>query len=160
MDTSRKLQASKVISAPPEAIFALLSDPNRHQEIDGAGMISGVEGEAAPIGGIGQVFAMNMSRPGAGDYRIVNTVTAYVPGARIGWAPKLDPTCALAEKLGDIDAGGHTYTYDLREVDGGTQVTQTYEWMSVKDPTFLEMLPVVSQEQLAGTLDRIGAAVS
>jgi hypothetical protein len=160
MDTSRKLQASKVIDAPADVIFALLADPNRHQELDDAGMIRGVEGDAPPIKGIGQIFAMNMNQAAMGDYRMINTVTAYVPDARIGWAPTLDPSCDLAEKLGDMDASGHTYTYDLHEVEGGTEVTQTYEWMSVKDPKFLEMFPVVSQEQLAGTLDRIAAAVA
>jgi uncharacterized protein YndB with AHSA1/START domain len=160
VDTSRKMQVSKVIDAPPDAVFALLADPHRHQELDDAGMIRGVDGDAAPLGGIGQVFAMNMTQPELGDYRMMNTVTAYVPDARIGWAPRLDPTCELAEKLGDMDASGHTYTYDLVEVDGGTEVTQTYEWMSVKDPKFLEMFPVVSQEQLAGSLDRIAAAVT
>jgi len=160
MDTSRKLQASKVIDAPPAAVFALLSDPNRHQEIDGAGMIQGVDGDAPPIKAIGQVFTMKMNQPAMGDYRIVNSVTAFVPDARIGWAPKLDPTCDLAEKLGDMDASGHTYTYDLAEVEGGTEVTQTYEWMSVKDPKFLEMFPMVSQEQLSATLDRIATAVA
>ncbi|MDT7708213.1 MAG: hypothetical protein QOG20_3820 [Pseudonocardiales bacterium] len=160
MDTSRKLQASKVIEAPADVIFALLADPNRHQELDDAGMIRGVAGDAPPIKGIGQIFAMNMNQAAMGDYRMINTVTAYVPDARIGWAPALDPSCDLAEKLGDMDASGHTYTYDLHEVEGGTEVTQTYEWMSVKDPKFLEMFPLVSQEQLAGTLDRIAAAVA
>jgi hypothetical protein len=58
-----------------------------------------------------------------------------------------------------MQVGGHTYTYDLSEGEDGTTVTQTYEWMSVKDPQFLEMLPLVSEEQLAGTLDRIAEAV-
>lgn len=160
MDTSRKLQASKVIDASPEAIFALLSDPNRHKEFDGAGMIQGVEGDATPIKAIGQVFTMNMHQDALGDYRMVNSVTALVPDARIGWAPRMDPTCELAGKLGDMDASGHTFTYDLQEVEGGTEVTQTYEWMSVKDEEFLKMFPLVSEEQLAGSLDRIGSAVS
>ncbi|OJY46823.1 hypothetical protein, partial [Pseudonocardia sp. 73-21] len=113
-----------------------------------------------PIRAIGQVFTMNMHQDALGDYRMVNSVTALVPDARIGWAPKMDPTCELAGKLGDMDASGHTFTYDLREVEGGTEVTQTYEWMSVKDEEFLKMFPLVSEEQLAGTLDRIESAVS
>ena len=39
MDTSKKLQASKVINAPAEDIFALLADPNRHTVLDGADML-------------------------------------------------------------------------------------------------------------------------
>lgn len=160
MDTSRKLQASKVINATPDTVFALLSDPKRHQDIDDAGMVRGVEGDASPLKAIGQVFTMNMNQPALGDYRMVNSVTAFVPDARIGWAPRMDPTCELAGKLGDMDVSGHTYTYDLAEVEGGTEVTQTYEWTSVKDPQFLEMFPLVSQEQLSGTLDRIATAVA
>ena len=160
MDTSKKLQVSKVIDAPAEDIFALLSDPNRHPELDGADMLRGPEGDTPPIAGIGQSFTMNMHASDLGDYRMVNSVTAFVPNARIGWGPRVDPTCELAEKLGDMDASGHTYTYDLHEVEGGTEVTQIYEWMSVKDPQFEAMFPRVSQEQLAGSLDRIAEAVA
>ncbi|MCW0216415.1 MAG: hypothetical protein OJJ54_23955 [Pseudonocardia sp.] len=159
MDTSRKLQVSRVIDAPAADIFAILANPERHAEIDGAGMLRGVEGEAEPIAGIGQVFAMNMHQDAFGDYRMLNSVTAFVPDARIGWSPAIDPGCELAGKLGDMHVGGHTYTYDLAEGDGGTTVTQTYEWMSVKDPEFLKFFPLVSEEQLAGTLDRLAEAV-
>lgn len=160
MDFDKQLQASKVIPAPPEKIFELLADPNRHTDLDGAGMLRGIEGDAAPIKGIGQVFTMNMHQPDLGDYRMVNTVTAFVENSRVGWGPRVDPTSSLAEKLGDMDAGGHTFTYDLAEADGGTEVTVTYEWMSVKDPGFEAFFPVVSQEQLAGSLDELAKAVS
>lgn len=159
MDTDKKLQASRVVAAPADHVFALLSDPHRHSALDGAGMIRGVEGDTPPISGIGQVFTMNMHADDLGDYRMVNSVTAFVPGARVGWAPKVDPTCELAGKLGDMEASGHTFTYDLREVDGGTEVTSTYDWTGVKDPQFEEMFPRVSQEQLAGTLDKLSDAV-
>lgn len=159
MDTSKKIQVSKVIDAPASDIFALLADPNRHSELDGAGMVKGVEGDAQPIVAIGQTFTMNMHQPDLGDYRMINAVTAIVPEARIGWAPSMDPSCELAEKLGDMDVAGHTYSYDLREVEGGTEVTSTYEWMSVKDPKFEAMFPVVSAEQLSGSLDKLATAV-
>ncbi|MGQ0574926.1 MAG: SRPBCC family protein [Pseudonocardia sp.] len=160
MDTSRKIQVSRVIDAPAEDIFALLSDPNRHPELDGAGFVRGVAGEAPPIRGIGQVFTMNMHQPQLGDYRMINLVTAFQPHSRIGWGPQMDPDCDAAQKLGEIDASGHTFTFDLSAADGGTEVTQTYEWMSVKDPKFAEMFPLVSAEQLEGSLDRLAAAVS
>ncbi len=159
MDTSRKLQATKIIEAPAEAVFAVLADPNKHAELDGAGMVQGPEGTTPPIGGIGQVFTMNMHQDQLGDYRMVNTVTAYVPGARIGWGPVMDPTCDAAAKFEGVEVGGHTFTYDLRESDGRTEVTETYDWMSVKDPTFEKFFPLVSQEQLESSLDRLAAAV-
>ncbi|HVL83520.1 MAG TPA: SRPBCC family protein [Pseudonocardia sp.] len=159
MDTSRKLQASRIIDAPADQIFEVLADPNRHTDLDGADMLRGMAAESPPIVGIGQSFTMNMHQPDLGDYRIVNRITAFVPGSRIGWEPHIDPTSDLADKLGDMDAAGHTYTYDLREVDGGTEVTQTYEWMSVKDPDFAAFFPRVSQDQLQASLDKLADAV-
>ncbi|MDT7576245.1 MAG: hypothetical protein QOH17_2578 [Pseudonocardiales bacterium] len=159
MDTSRKLSATKVIDAPAETIFELLADPNRHADLDGAGFVKGPEGDTPPIGGIGQVFTMNMHQDGIGDYRMVNTVTAYVPGARIGWGPTMDPTCDAAQQFEGVAVTGHTFTYDLSESDGQTQVTETYDWMSVKDPTFEKMFPLISQEQLQSSLDHLAAAV-
>ncbi len=159
MDTSRKLSATKVINAPAEAIFELLADPNRHAEMDGSGFVKGPADTTPPIGGIGQVFTMNMHQDGIGDYRMVNTVTAYVPGARIGWGPTMDPTCDAAEQFSGVEVTGHTWTYDLHESDGKTQVTETYDWMSVKDPTFEKMFPLISQEQLESSLDNLAKAV-
>lgn len=160
VDTSRKIQVSKVIGAPAEDIFALLADPDRHTDLDGTGFLRGVEGESQPLVAIGQTFTMNMHQDALGDYRMINAVTALVQGARIGWEPKMDPSCELASKLGDMQVGGHTFTYDLREVDGGTEVTETYDWMSVKDEQFLAMLPVVSEDDLKGSLDKIEKAVT
>jgi uncharacterized protein YndB with AHSA1/START domain len=160
VDTSRKIVVSKVIDAPAERIFALLADPGRHQEIDGAEMLRGTGGKSEPLVAVGQVFSMDMHQEALGDYRMINKVTALMPDARIGWAPTIDPECELASKLGDMQVGGHTYTFDLSDQgDGTTKVTQTYDWMSVKDEQFLSMLPVVSEEQLAGSLDRIAQAV-
>jgi len=160
VDTSRKIQVSKVIAAPAADVFALLADPGRHQEIDGAGMLQGLETDSPPLSGVGQTFVMKMHQDAMGDYRMVNKVTALVPDARIGWEPTLDPGCELAATLGDMQVGGHTYTFDLADQgDGTTKVTETYEWMSVKDEKFLEMLPLLSEEQLAASLDKIEQAV-
>lgn len=160
MDTSRKIQVSRTIEAPASEIFALLADPAKHPDLDGAGMVRGVDGDATTIGGIGQAFVMAMHNPQLGDYRMVNSVTAYQPPYRIGWEPRMDPECDAAAKLGDMEVGGHTWTFDLREVDGGTEVTETYEWMSVKDPEFAEMLPLVSEEQMERSLEKLAVAAT
>ena len=156
----KKLSATKVIDAPAEAVFAVLADPNRHTELDGGGMVKGPEGKAAPLGGIGQVFSMNMHQDALGDYRMINTVTAFVPEARIGWGPSMDPDCDAAKNFEGVDVSGHTYTWDLREADGRTEVTETYEWTGVKDPQFEKLFPLVSQEDLERSLDKLAAAVS
>jgi hypothetical protein len=160
MDTDKKLQASKVISAPAEDIFALLADPNRHSELDGTDSLRGPDGETPPLLEVGQVFNMIMHQPDVGDYRTINKLVACQPPSRIGWAPSVDPTSSMAEKLGEMNASGHTFTYDLAGADGGTEVTLTYDWSGVEDPKFEALFPVVSQEQLARSLDRISDVVS
>jgi uncharacterized protein YndB with AHSA1/START domain len=160
VDTSKKLEASRVIEAPAEDIFALLADPNRHTEFDGTDTLRGPEGDNTPVAGVGQAFTMKMHQPDTGDYQTTNKVVAFIPTSRIGWGPILDPSSSLAERLGEIDASGHTYTYDLEEVEGGTKVTLTLDWTGVKDPNFEALFPVVSQEQLARTLDQIADVVS
>lgn len=159
MDTSRKIQVSKVIGAPAADIFAVLADPARHAEVDATGMIRGVEGDTMTIGGIGQVFVMSMHRPQLGDYRVANSVTAFQPPFRIGWEPRPDPDSPGVDDPGDL-AVGHTWTFDLREVDGGTEVTETYEWMSVKDDKQAAQLPLVSEEQIEQSLDNLAATVT
>jgi uncharacterized protein YndB with AHSA1/START domain len=160
VDTSKKISATKVIDAPADAVFAVLADPNQHTELDGGGMVKGPEGTAGPIGGIGQTFTMNMHQDALGDYRMINIVTAYVPDARIGWGPSMDPDCDAAKNFEGVDVSGHTYTWDLREAEGRTEVTETYEWTGVKDPQFEKLFPLVSQEDLERSLDKLAAAVS
>jgi Polyketide cyclase / dehydrase and lipid transport len=159
VDTSKKISATKVIDAPADAVFAVLADPNQHAELDGGGMVQGPEGDTPTIGGIGQVFTMNMRQDALGDYRMVNTVTAFVPVARIGWGPSMDPSCDAAKNFEGVDVSGHTYTWDLHESDGRTEVTETYDWTGVKDPQFEKLFPLVSQEDLERSLDKLAKAV-
>jgi hypothetical protein len=57
-------------------------------------------------------------------------------------------------------SGGHTYVYGLRENDGVTDVTQTYDWPGVTDPKFEALAcPFVTREELMATLDRLADAV-
>lgn len=160
MDNSKKIQASKVIDAPAADIYALLADPSRHDVIDGSGMLRGIEGGGGPLTAVGQTFTMNMFQDALGTYRMVNSVTTLVPDTSIGWAPAMDPDCELASKIGDMVVGGHTFTYELQPVDGGTHVTETYDWSGAKDPQFQKMLPLVSEEDLTRTLDKIDDALA
>ncbi len=159
MDTSKKISATKVIDAPAEAVFAVLADPNRHTDST-AGAWSRDPREDAPARRHRSVFTMNMHQDALGDYRMINTVTAFVPEARIGWGPSMDPACDAAKNFEGVDVSGHTYTWDLRESDGRTEVTETYEWTGVKDPQFEKLFPLVSEEDLARSLDKLAAAVS
>src|SRR5271165_695510 len=64
VDDDRQLQVSRIIDAPPERIFAVLADPARHRELDGAGMLHGLDSGDAPVTAAGQAFVMNMNQDG------------------------------------------------------------------------------------------------
>lgn len=152
-----QLKVSGEVPASPEKVFALLADPARHPEIDGAGMLRGLV-EGGPISGPGETFTMSMNNPILDDYQVTNTVTVFEPGRRIGWSP-----CGLAgdnlDRLGDMKPGGQTFTFELEpNGSGGTRVTQVYDWSGVTDPQFKGLMPFLKEEQLAGTIERIAKA--
>jgi hypothetical protein len=136
-------------------LFALLCTPARHVEFDGAGMLRGVEGAGGPVGGVGDEFIMHMHQPALGDYRIRNTVIAYEPNRTIGWAPELYPLDGYTDKVGDMQARGHTYTWHLEPAgEGYTRITQVYDWSQVPDEQFRAIFPALTEEQLADSIDR------
>jgi hypothetical protein len=152
---SEQIQVTRDLDAAPEQIFALLADPARHPEIDGAGMLRGLV-SGGPITGTGDTFTMNMNNSILDDYQVTNMVTAFEPNRRIGWSP-----CGLAgdtlDRLGDMQPGGQSFTYELAaNGSGGTTVTQIYDWSQVSDPKFKGLMPFLSEEQLAGSLERLG----
>ncbi len=154
---SEQLKVSGEVPASPEQVFALLADPARHPEIDGADMLRGLA-EGGPISGQGQTFTMNMNNSILDDYQVQNTVTVFEPGRRIGWSPT-----GLAgdnlDRLGDMQPGGQSFTFELEpNGSGGTTVTQTYDWSGVSDPGFKGLMPFLKEEHLAGTIERLGKA--
>jgi hypothetical protein len=157
MTDEKQIVVSRVVRASADQVFAVLSDPQQHQAIDGSGLLQGTT--SGPVSGIGHVFAMEMYRDDLGPWRSFNTVTEFEPNAAIGWAPNLDPDCPLAPKLAGITTGGHHYIYRLRETSDGTEVQHIYDWSGVTDPNFEALCPYVSREQLMGTLDRLAEAV-
>jgi uncharacterized protein YndB with AHSA1/START domain len=157
----RELQVSRIIDAPAERIFAVLADPGRHPEIDGAGMLRGLDSGDAPVTAVGQSFVMNMNQDGIGDYQMRSEIVLYEYGCRIGWAPAIHPPGALAHVIGELDPSGHTYVWELEPAgEGRTKVTHTYDWSGVRDQNALGLYPRVSKEQMEASLDRVAAAVT
>jgi hypothetical protein len=98
-----------IINAPAEKIFAILSNPHRHKEIDGTKTIQeNISGPDKLI--LGSKFGMKM-RLGV-NYRIQNTVVEYEENSLIGWR----------------HVGRWIWRYELVNIGPQmTQVTETFD---------------------------------
>lgn len=80
---NEKIKSARiVINAPAEKIFAILSDPRRHKEIDGSSTIQeNISGPDKLV--LGSKFGMQMHL--GIDYRIRNTVVEFRENQLIAW---------------------------------------------------------------------------
>jgi uncharacterized protein YndB with AHSA1/START domain len=161
MHDSQQLEVTETVAAPPEKVFALLADPSRHTEIDGAGMLRGLASGRSPISGIGDSFVMNMNQDGLGDYQMRNEVVDFEPNRRIVWAPSIHPPGALSQVIGDLDPSGYCWSWELEPTAaGGTRLTHTYDWSGVRDQRALPLFPRVTEKHMADSIRRIAEATS
>ena len=146
---------TRVIDAPADAIFAVLSDPTRHHDTEPTDWVRAAI-DPEPITATGQIFSMNMHFDAdIGDYRMDNTVTTFEPGQAIAWDP------GQADEDGRVYHGGWRWRYDLEAVDSGTEVRLTYDWsrttQEVRDG--FGGFPVVSPDYLDSSLAALEQAV-
>jgi len=144
VDTQRQVSVSRVIPAEAGAIFDLIADPSRHPEIDGSGTVKRSIRSSEPRLALGATFGMAM-RIGF-PYRITNTVVEFEEGRRLAWR----------------HFGGHRWRYELVPVDGGTEVTETFDWSGARSPRFIEMMryPAKHVPNMERTLERLEKAVA
>lgn len=137
----RSVSDSRVINASPKQVFALLSDPSRHQDIDGSGMVQNARGGSATLT-LGAKFGMDM-KLGPLPYRISNTVVEFEQDRLIAWA----------------HFGGHRWRYQIEPSDGGCLVTETFDWSTAKVPKYIELMsyPAKNHQAIVATLDRLEA---
>ena len=83
--SEKTVSATRTIDAPAEAIFTVLSNPERHAEIDGSGMVRS-DDKTDRITEVGQKFSMNMhwDKMG-GDYKTDNYVNGYQENKLLAW---------------------------------------------------------------------------
>lgn len=151
--TETKVTASRNIDAANEAIFNVLSNPERHAEIDGSDMVRS-DDKTDRITGVGQVFRMNMhwDKMG-GDYKTDNHVIGYDENKLLAWT-----TAPSGE-----EPAGWEWVWELTpQGSDSTEVTITYDWSAVKDKSVLDQVsfPVVDQEALEASLANLAAAVA
>lgn len=146
-----RVSVTRRVAAPASRIFALISSPQGHVDVDGSGMLVAAP-DAAPLRAVGDTFVMHMDRAPLGDlplgeYTVQNTVTTFERDAELAWT------------VGGVGRTpiGHVYGYRLDPVDAETtDVTSYCDWSAVS-AAWRERVtwPVVPVEMLEASLDRL-----
>ena len=138
-DPSRIVSRSTIVPAPAQMIFDLLADPRRHSEIDGSGSVQSAQINAPERLSLNSTFGMQM-KIGL-SYKITNTVVEFEEGRLIGWR----------------HLGGHVWRYILEPAEGGTKVTEQFDWNTNKSPIMLKVMKAVEKNgvSIQKTLDNL-----
>ena len=140
----RIIAGSVDIDAPAEVVFAILADPRQHSRIDGSGSVRQIL-EGPDRLSKDATFGMDMKLFGL-PYKIRNTVVEFDEGRRIAWR----------------HFGGHRWRYVLEPVDGGTRVTEAFDYSrhgrGARLIIELAGFPARNRAGIAGTLVKLKAA--
>ena len=120
-DPAKVVSRSTIVSAPAQMIFDLLADPRRHNEIDGSGTVQSAQINAPERLSLNATLGMQMKM--GLPYKITNTVVEFEENRTIAWR----------------HVGGHIWRYILEPVDGGTKVTEQFDWNKSKAPLILKL---------------------
>ena len=120
-DPAKVVSRSTIVPAPAQVIFDLLADPRRHNEIDGSGTVQSAQINAPERLSLDATFGMQMKM--GLPYKITNTVVEFEENRTIAWR----------------HVGGHIWRYILEPVDGGTKVTEQFDWNKSKSPLILKL---------------------
>ena len=139
----KQVSVTRFIAATPEAILDVLADPAKHPIIDGSGSLKKVKGNPGRLE-LGSRFSMGMKI--IFNYSIKNTVVEFEEGRRIGWR----------------HFGRHIWRYTLEPVEGGTEVTETFDWAPAISTGMIERqgYPTKHPIDMAKTLERLDTYVT
>lgn len=143
--SDRSVSVSRVIAAPPEKIFDVLATPAGHAVIDGSGTVKGEQVGPDRLTKVGDRFGMKMKMYGV-PYKMSSDVVEFEENRLIAWA----------------HFGGHRWRYELEPVEGGTRVTETFDWSTAKAPKFIELMGYPKKHPVAmeKTLERLDEHVT
>lgn len=153
MSDDTSISVSRTLDSPAKDLFLILSNPQRHAELDGSGFVRS-DDHTDRITATGQVFRMNMSGPHmGGDYQTDNTVSGFEADKLIAW--KTAPA--------GNEPPGWEWVWEL-EAQGpnSTTVTLTYDWGKVTDKDLLAkgLFPLLSKDQLDASVAKLAEAAS
>ena len=147
-----RVTATRRIAAPAHTIFVLVSNPARHVDLDGSGMLQAAPG-AKPLTAVGQTFDMDMDRrplgdiPTMGEYTVRCTVTQLIPDRLIEWTVRA---------VGKPPAG-HVYGWQI-EADSDTAcvVSHYCDWTNISDELRARFRwPVVPVDRLQRSVENL-----
>jgi hypothetical protein len=139
---SRCVSRSRLIHASPEAIFAIVSSPAGHVQIDGSGSVrESIEGPDQLA--LGDRFRMDMKM--GVPYKMWSTVVEFEQDRLIAWA----------------HFGKHRWRFELEPQGDATMVTHSFDWSTAISPKFIELMgyPKKHPANLEATLERLAAVV-
>jgi hypothetical protein len=127
---SERASATRRIKAPAERIFAVVSSPQGHVDIDGSGMLTSAP-DNTPLRKVGDHFDMEMDRrplgdiPNLAEYSVRNFVVTYEPDRVFEW------------EVGSRDREGtfgHVYGWQIDPVnEGECDVTNYVDWSNLPE---------------------------
>ena len=151
---SERIEVQRAIAAEPSAIFDVVRDPKGHVAIDASGMLMSSTGE--PATKVGDTFLMHMDREALNDfplglYDVEVEIVTYEQDREIAWTIHGQVRPSI----------GHVYGYRLEPFDGGTIVTQYYDWSNI-DAQWKErgIFPIISETALRATLGILARTVA
>jgi uncharacterized protein YndB with AHSA1/START domain len=141
-----QISDSVTIDAPPGVVFAILAAPRHHTRIDGSGSVGSVIAGPDRITGEGQTFTVRMRLFGI-PYVIRNRVVEFEQDRLIAWR-HFSP---------------NHWRYELTSTgDGGTRVTETFDWTRANRLTAAVVertgFPERNRRGISGTLVRLKEA--
>ncbi len=142
--SSDQVHVERVIQAPASAIFAVVADASRHQEIDGSGTVQGVKQPGEPLR-LGSEFGMSMKM--GLPYSTKNVVVEFEQDRLIAWK---------TSGLGGL-IGGRIWRYELEPSGDGTLVRETWDVSQDKQKFFLKKgsMPDNTGKAMTKTLKRL-----
>lgn len=136
----RIVSATRFIQARPETIFELIADPAQQPQWDGNDNL-GHAAAGQRVHAVGDEFVMTTTK---GHLR-ENTVVEFEEGRRIAWLPS--PI--------DGPPPGQLWRWELEPLEGGTQVTHTYDWTKLTDESRFERARWTTSERLMASINRL-----
>ncbi len=140
IDDDKVVRGIRFVPAAPQAIFDLLADPAQHAKIDGSGSVRS-SNDAPERLALGSKFSMSMKL--GVPYKVTNEVVEFDEPSLIAWR----------------HMGKHVWRYRLRAVDGGTEVTEEFDFRPAPSATVLKLSGALKRNGRAieATLDRLVA---